>query len=203
MNLIGNCCISNCLEREYGLPHSNPFTWIDFDFNSMYHCITNWNHINWCKVSLEKHKHPYQSAKDIYWLVVDNKIKLRYVHYLFDPHAIEPITNNVDVAYCKIWEYIISQYTKRVCRMLHNDEPPTVIVEWGHLDYDYANWIKLQNSEFTYKMVVISYDASLETSKHNILLIHDPHKHGNDPKGCPPSWFAHKYKDQIYKFITK
>lgn len=122
MNLISQNCLSgniykNHLKEEFG----NPFIWTVIDFNSMLYLIQNWNTINFKN---------YELVKDDKWnfsIIIDGKVKVQYVHYIFDPDAkTVQMHCNVrgDIKYCKIWEYIIKKYEERLNRMLDKKEEP-------------------------------------------------------------------------------
>jgi len=196
MNLIGNCCISNHVAELCGEGHTNPFTWVDLDFESMFHLITHWDTINWGKIRIEEHPHPYGWAKNAYWLIVDDKVKIRYVHYLFDPMVNTPSVKGADVRYNKIWKYIVDKYVERTRRMLELHDNPTFIIEWGHMDYKGDNWKRLVKCNPKYNVVVITRGHSLSELPSNILVIHDP----NNTEF--PLYFARKYYKQIYSWCT-
>ena len=190
MNLIGNCCISNHVAELCGEGHTNPFTWVDLDFESMFHLMNHWDTINWSKIRLEEHQHPYWEGK-IYWLIVDNKVTIRYVHYLFDPLAKSPSVVGADVRYHRIWEYIVDKYVERTKRMLALCNNPAFVIEWGHMDYNSNNWQRLVASNTQYKIAIITRGHSLSTTSPNILVINDAnHKEF-------PLYYAKKHYKQI------
>ena len=194
MNLIGNCCISNSVARYCNEGNTNPFSWVDLDFESMFYCMTHWTTINWANIRMEEHKHPYW-AGNIYWLIIDNNITIRYVHYLFDANAKKPTTIGSNVYYCRIWEYIINKYIERTKIMLSSAQDPTFVIEWGHLDYNSHNWTRLVNSNQPYKVVVITRGHKLSTTNQNILIIND-----NPDTFQYPNYYAAKWHKHIYDF---
>lgn len=203
MNLIGNCCISNFISQIAGEGNTNPFTWIDLDFDSLYYLITNWENVKWNDYELNRVKHPYQNC-DLFEIVVENKAHLRYIHYLFDKTASQPRTIGQDVRYCKIWEYIVQKYEERKQRMLERNEKPVFITEWEHMDYDEAAFWKIEKEDLKYKLVVITYNKNLKTNNKNILVIYDPHGRGSGYAGAGnkfPYWFAQTYYTRIMEFI--
>ncbi len=200
MNLIGNCCISNYISQIAGEGNTNPFTWIDLDFNSLYHLITNWENVKWNDYEINRVKHPYRDC-DLFEIVIENKVHLRYVHYLFDKTATSPKVFGHDVRYCRIWEYIVQKYEERKQRMLERNEKPVFITEWEHMNYDEAAFWKIEKEDLKYKLVVITYNKNLKTDNKNILVIYDPAKKG--PNGLMPIQFARKYSMAIFDFMRK
>lgn len=178
-----------------GEPHTNPFTWVDLDFNSMFHLMCNWYSINWANIRLEEHPHPYWGG-NIYWLIVDNKVTIRYVHYLFDAHAKTPIVQGANVKYWLIWEYIVEKYFERVKRMQQLRQEPSFIIEWGHLDYNATNWARLTDGKLPFKVVVITRGHSIVGNDPNLLIIHD------ENRTALPFYFANKYYKECRRFIT-
>lgn len=120
MNLISQNCLSgniyqNCLREQF----SNPFIWTVIDFSSMLYLIQNWKSINFKN---------YELVKDTNWnfsIIIDGKVKVQYVHYLFDKNCKTPMLDNVgSIHYYKMWEYIIQKYEERLNRMLEKNEDP-------------------------------------------------------------------------------
>ena len=204
MNLIGNCCISNHLANLANEGNSNPFTWIDMDFNSLLYLITHWENINWKDYELSREKHPYYKNHNLYEIIIENKIHLKYVHYLFDKTATTLKTQPPNTYYCRIWEYIVQKYEERTKRMLARNEKPVFITEWEHLDYDESAFWKIEKEDLKYKLVVITYNKNLKTNNKNILVIYDPHGRGSGYAGAGnkfPYWFAQTYYTRIMEFI--
>lgn len=204
MNLIGNCCISNHLLRKYGYGNTNPFTWINMDFTSFYNLLTEWTSIDFSIIDFIRIPHPWIKSTYQYSLLIDDKVKLDYVHYVFDPYYTSPKVNGVDVKYCKIWEYILNQYNKHVDIMKQSNLPPQFVLEWEHMDYRENEFDKLLNTELKYKVAVITYNKKYANiSKENLLVIYDDKKRGRDPNGSPPLYFANKYHNTIFNFLIK
>lgn len=120
MNLIShNCLAGNIYKNHLKEEFNNPFIWTVIDFNSMLYLIQNWNKINFKN---------YELIKDEQWnfsIIIDNKVKVQYVHYKFNPNCKTPRLDNVgSIHYYKIWEYIIQKYEERTKRMLEKNENP-------------------------------------------------------------------------------
>ena len=205
MNLIGNCCISNFLLRKWGFGNTNPFTWIDMDFNSLYNILTSYDTIDWEAIELSHRTHPYSPRQEMFELTVDDKVKLSFVHCIFDPNATQPQVIGMDVHYCKIWEYIVQKYEERKDRMLNAGKPPMFVAEWEHLDYDESAFNKILNLDLQYKVVIITYNTKyINTQKDNLLVIYDPHGRGGGYAGAGnrfPQWYADTYSERIKQFV--
>lgn len=162
MNLISQNCLSgniykNHLKEEFG----NPFIWTVIDFNSMLYLIQNWNTINFKN---------YELVKDNNWnfsIIIDEKVKVQYVHYIFDPDAkTVQIHCNVrgDIKYCKIWEYIIKKYEERLNRMLDKKEEPIFCI---------------CNSDTIYKDAIYTEEQLKLLEKFKNVRILRGHEHSN------------------------
>jgi len=109
MNLVGNTCVASYITKEC-LKQSfvNPFVWAIIDFDSCYNLVKYWD-----ELTFEK----YDLVKDNDWnfsIIIDNKVKVQYVHYKFSKEHNKITIKNNDVYYNKIWEYIIEKYNKRI-----------------------------------------------------------------------------------------
>lgn len=119
MNLISQNCLTGDLNRYYfHNEYQNPFVWTVISFNDMYKLINEWDNINFLNYTLVKDKNWNFS------IVIDNKIKIQYVHYKFSPQDNKPRKVGVDIYYNKIWEYIVEKYEKRIKRMLEKNQKP-------------------------------------------------------------------------------
>lgn len=114
MNIISSNCLSGHLYRDYlNTEFENPFAWTVIDFKSMLYLVEKWNTINFKN---------YELVKDINWnfsIIIDNNVKVQYVHYKFSPKATTILQTkpSTDIFYNKIWEYIVDVYNKRLNRM--------------------------------------------------------------------------------------
>ena len=127
MNLIGNTCSATaitkyCLKEKY----SNPFCWNVIDFESFYNLIENYDTLNYKN---------YELVKDDKWnffIIIDNKVKIWFPHYRFDKNCKTIKIKEVDVYWCRIWEYIVSKYEERLKRMNDKHEEPIFIISSNH-----------------------------------------------------------------------
>ena len=121
MNLISQNCLAGniyqCILRER---FGNPFIWSVIDFDSMLYLIENWDSINFENYELVK------DEKFNFSIIIDDHVKVQYVHYLFDPNSkeIRYVSNPGNVYWDKIWIYIVEKYEERLKIMLENNEKP-------------------------------------------------------------------------------
>ena len=124
MNIVSHNCLGGYLYNNVmKIPYENPFIWTVIDYNSMFNLITKWNDINFNNFKLDKDQNWN------FYIIIDNLVKIQFVHYKFDPKAKIIIGNREKVIgdtvyYCKIWEYIIEKYIIRLKRMLEQNEEP-------------------------------------------------------------------------------
>ena len=115
MIYISQNCLAGHLYHLKNIPFNHPFIWCVIDFNSMKTMITEWYKINFNNYVLEKETN--------YNIIIDNKIKIQYVHYKFDSMCNIPIKKDPgDIFYNKIENYIVQKYEDRIKRMA-NDKP--------------------------------------------------------------------------------
>lgn len=127
MNIISNSCVGAFLYRDYFLKeYTNPFCWNYIESKDMYNLIANYNNINFLN---------YELVKDNNWnfsIIIDNLVKVNYVHYKFNPHKSKLFYHGNDISSNNIWKYIIKKYNERVNRMLLLNEDPTFILSTVH-----------------------------------------------------------------------
>lgn len=123
MIFISHNCLAGHLYHLIGQKYTCPFIWTVIDFNSMKTLITEWDKINFKNYRLEK------DDKWNFKIVIDDKIKVQYVHYKFDPTASVLIKKGPgDIYYNRIWEYIISRYEERINRMNNENTKPVFCI---------------------------------------------------------------------------
>lgn len=119
MFLISNNCLSghlykDCFKKEY----NNPFIWTVINFENMLKLIKNFDNINF---------NNYELIKDENWnfsIIIDNLVKINYVHCKFDPRFKKPTKIGPDIFYNEIWKYIVLKYEERLKRMKQLNEKP-------------------------------------------------------------------------------
>lgn len=143
MNIIANSCVggyiyTNHLKCEF----QNPFTWCLMDFDSMYHLISNFENINFEDYALLR-------ENDVYSIVIENKVKIKYIHYIYKPTAYTLYKEKINVYSNNIDKYIIECYEKRLNRMKQNTSKPIFIL---------ANWFNVPETNLSYEQIKILDD---------------------------------------------
>lgn len=108
-NLVGNSCVSSYITRDIlKQKFVNPFVWNIFDFNSSYNLVKNWDNINFEKFKL------VNNFDGTFSILIDDLVKVKYVHYLYSQKDTEIRKENNDVYYNKIQDYVIDKYLSRI-----------------------------------------------------------------------------------------
>lgn len=155
MNLIGNSCIASyitrdCIKQQF----SNPFTWCIMDFESCFNLVKYYDEINFTHFKLQ------HDDRWIFSIIIDDLVKVQYVHYHFDPNVSKVIIKNNDVFSNNIWIYITNKYISRTKRMLELKEPPTFIfatANYGlarHIPFTIEQQNKLLSLRSPYKIIL-------------------------------------------------
>ena len=63
----------------WGFGNTNPFTWVDMDFNSFYNLLTDYENINWEDIELSHRPHPYTKGQEVFELTIDKKVKQSFL----------------------------------------------------------------------------------------------------------------------------
>jgi hypothetical protein len=150
-NIIGNSCASAFITKEL-LNHEfiNPFCWCVIDAESMYNLIKFYDEIKFLD---------YDIVKDDNWvfsIIIDNRVKVQFPHYRFEKTCKEQRYYYNDVISNHIWEYIVTEYDKRIKRMLCYKLPPIFLVGSLHASHWYSEeWIrKICSIETKYPIII-------------------------------------------------
>ena len=146
MILIANSCVGGYIyKNEMQQPYMSPFIWSLVDFESMLWLLKNFYTINFKRIKM----FDIGSNESNNWefgLIIDGHVKVKYIHYKFSSNAVEPVIKNVDVYYCRIWEYIIDKYLERIQRMKTCGGKPLFI---------FANWFDTPETKLTYEQLSV------------------------------------------------
>ena len=161
-NLIGNCCISSWItSKNLKQEFINPFTWCIMNFESSYNLIKYWDSLDFRN---------YELIKDENWnfsIIIDNKVKVQYVHYKFSPKYNKPTKIGDDIFYNKIWEYIVEKYETRLNKMLELKIKPIFILAQAKNSPLKRSYITIEQQEKIKKLnsnykIVLSFDKMIE-----------------------------------------
>lgn len=163
MNLVGNTCVASYITRDcLKQPFVNPFVWNIINFESCYNLVKYWDKLNFKN---------YELIKDKNWnfsIIIDNKVKVQYVHYRFSKEHSKLIIKNNDVYYNRIWEYIIEKYNKRIINI--RKENPIFIFATAneglsrHIPFTLEEQKKLEELNSPYK-IIISFKNMINSNK--------------------------------------
>lgn len=183
MLVISNNCVGGYLYNHLGKPYNNPFIWHRMSYDSTYNTMKNWGNINWLDYEFEKSTY----KPNTFNINVENKIKINYSHYLFDPKATTIQKDKKydkskydfwtgDVRYCRIWEVVNEKYLTRTERMQNNTEDPVFLIR------DDERFVKTISSKHTiqeiadldvpYKRIILTDNKNLKTANKLCKIIY-------------------------------
>lgn len=180
MLVISNLCYGGYFYKYMNVQYNNPFIWCRVYYDSIYYLMNNWGTVDFKKFEIRLSNSPHNS----YEVLVDNSVKIKYTHYLFDPKAESPIRDmNFDKRIHNYWigdirfkdmeKYIFETYTRRVERMLSEKENPVFLLRDDEYPKDGFSKTTIQqiadNSKF--KTVIITGNKRLSTSNKNCKII--------------------------------
>lgn len=112
-NIIANDCVGARIYQQKGTEFGNPFMWCLIPPESFSYLYHHYREINFRNIELKKDGEWYK-------VVIDRKVTVYYPHYRFDKDARTPTKRKgqeIDIYYCRIYEYILEKYWKRLERM--------------------------------------------------------------------------------------
>lgn len=177
MNIISNSCVgANIMRDRLKCPYNNPFCWCLVDFNSMYNLITNWDTINFDKIELIP-----LPGKDICAILIDGKVLIRYVHYHRSVKDLKIRKSDVEIYYCKIEDYVLSSYKRRLARMRSENKPPIFVIgsSWWTGEFTQEEIEKFLQIDTKYQIVIIGKER--DTKRKNVLFVECKVKNNNGP----------------------
>lgn len=169
-NIIGNSCVSSWITTKFlNQELINPFAWCIIDFNSCFNLVKHWDSINFENYRLKKDDNFNIS------IIIDNLVKVDYVHYRFHKNYNTPTKIEEDIFYNKIWEFIVDKYIKRLKKMRESNINPVFIFATAnhglarHKPFTLAEQSKLDelNSKYT---IILSFDKMIDEPK-NVITI--------------------------------
>lgn len=163
MNLIGNTCVASYITRDHlKQTFINPFVWNIIDFESCFNLVKYWDVLNF---------ENYELVKDKNWnfsIIIDGKVKVQYVHYIFSAKYDKITINNNDVYFNRIWEYIIEKYEKRI-KNIRKEKPIFIFAtaNYGlsrHKPFTIDEQKKLEELESPYK-IILSFKDMIDSNR--------------------------------------
>jgi len=120
--LISNSCISSWIfTKIFNQEINHPLVWCTIDPESMCNLIENFYAIDFSKYCLRKY------TDSTFSIVIDNKVRVNYVHYKKDINENNIKVIETNVFYNKIEDFIIQKYEQRLKRFNKNDKPVFIL----------------------------------------------------------------------------
>lgn len=122
-NIISNNCLGGFILRQLNLPFTNPFIWCVTPYHSIKHIMQHYDTIDWFKINLCESS----IKQNTFVLTIDNAIHLHFVHHYWITKSSNDPSKNCEVS-PYIYETIVSNYFRRVKRMLLSKQDPVFII---------------------------------------------------------------------------
>lgn len=107
--IIANNCLAADLYYSNHKKYDHPFMWCVLLHNDLLNLIKNFKTLNYNNFYLKHNEH----IKNAYDLIIDNKVKIQYLHYLKDDKYKVPtktkdrFNEERNISYIKIEDYIV------------------------------------------------------------------------------------------------
>ena len=124
LNIISHNCVGSRIYQKKDLEYGNPFMWSIIPPDDFWYLYNHYDELNYDNIKLTK-------IKNDNVIIIDDKVKVYYVHYRYDKNTHEPtrrIKDGVDIYYDKINDYILEKYQTRLARMKEQGIKPIFIV---------------------------------------------------------------------------
>lgn len=121
MNIIGNSCASSYIVRDLIKEQfNNPFVWCSVTEADMLYVMHHFTSIHWDAFEVSLYKNNTFNSKNVQ-IIVDNKITIKYPHYILSNKAL--CVNGINVFANNIIEWATAKYLTRLERMLASAPP--------------------------------------------------------------------------------
>ena len=112
MNIICNNCVGARIYQQSGEQFNNPFMWSLVSGDDFIYLINHFDKINFDRIRVRR-----VPKRDIFEIIVDDKVTLRFIHHHQNSKCIQPMKKGVDIFYNQMTSYLIGSYFRRVDRM--------------------------------------------------------------------------------------
>lgn len=120
MNIISNNCCGGFCYKYTNTEYNNPFMFASTRYDHLKYLLTS--QIDFGKFTIEETIDPCRKGK-CYDIIINNKIRICYVHHVRDDKYVTPTTKGINVYYKYIYRYVVEKYVARCKRMCQNKEP--------------------------------------------------------------------------------
>lgn len=173
MNIISNNCCGGYFYNFINEKQKNPFRFTHIFPEKLYNLIQNYDKINFSNYELYKELYK-DGVTWFFYLNIDDKLIIRFSHYKYDKNYAEPTKVGENILYCKIWEFIIEQYERRLKLMT---EEPYFIIDFGAFDDNEECMNDFLKLDFKRPTVLIVYNEKyLNYNKENLKIIYSTKK---------------------------
>ena len=159
MNIICNNCIGARIYEVTQKRFPNPFMWSLMSCSDFIALANEYDDLNLSNVSFELEYYLKNTYKSVL-AVLENDVKVHFIHYIQDDEITEPIRKNGTDMYCKdILSYAKEKWFGRLER---TDEPPTFLFSFNYMKKDNPKYYDMLNQLFACvrkKMIVLIHDS--------------------------------------------
>ena len=154
MNIIASNCVGARLYKITNQQFTNPFMWSIVLPKDFLFLIKNFNCINFNHIT----------PTNVYWpefnnnvpaIIVDNKIKVIFIHHKQDKNALQPIKHGIDLFYQDIFLYLINTWKRRVKRLSSKNLHFLAV---ANIFWNTSDIIEFANLQTPFKKSLIVYD---------------------------------------------
>lgn len=125
MNIISNNCCGGFCYKYTNTEYNNPFMFASTQYKHLMYLLLG--QINFAKFAIEETIDPCGKGK-CYDIIVDNKIRICYVHHIRDDAYSIPTISGINVYYRYIYKYLVDRYIARCKRMCALNEKPVFLL---------------------------------------------------------------------------
>lgn len=187
-NIITNNCLGGYIYRDIlKEEYQNPFIWVRLDNIDLIKLLENYETLNFKNIEIFKESKKLEN----FCLKIDDVVKIKCSHYVFDSKYNTPTIIGVDVHYNKIWEYIIDIYLKRLKRM-QKEINYVFIEDDGTYNIDKILSI-LQEKKI--KTFIITNKKHKFLSENLVIVPHIKYKE------TEPHFYKEYYRNEIKEFL--
>lgn len=191
MNLISNSCLGGYIYQFSNEELTNPFQWCFIEPNDFLNLIIYYNKLNYKNITF----HQSSEVKSTYDVIVDNIVKLKYIHYVEKKCNVDTISgHNVITNDAK--RFISNIFNRRLPRM--TEQPIFIYCDNIHKNDD-AITEKIAATD-AIKVIITNNESLLKCNNDNTLIIVDKTQRMIIGKTYPIH-YATKYKTIILNFV--
>ena len=122
MNIIGNNCLHCRIYQAANLKFNNPFCWGLIYLDEFITLINNFNNLNFYNIELSLNKKNVKNNYPYVKCLLDNKVNIHFIHYLYNENSYKLDKKEVDVFYKNIIDWTKNKWIERYNRM-GNERP--------------------------------------------------------------------------------